>query len=230
MKKILTILTLLIAVGASLFAGDLASFINLGFSEDSRYFMFAQYGIDGESSFPYAELYTVDVHSNQYTPGGVVKETFTTTPQIGQDGTGAMLTLLLDTKDDAEKLDISPLLTGRLVYLLVNGAEPKSQIAFRDFRLGSHYQVTLNQEQFGSDDAISSAFHINLSVTDSDGKIDAYTIGLPNYKRDGVRQYKIRRVFFAPDETSLVFVIEREEADEAGAVNIRYMVETVHFN
>jgi len=230
MKKILTILTLLIAIGASLFAGDLASFINLGFSEDSRYFMFAQYGMDGETSFPYSELYTVDVHTNQYVPGGVVKETFTTSPQIGQDGTGAMLSLFLDAKDEIEELDISPLLTGRLVYLLVNGAEPKSQISFRDFRHGSHYQVTLNQEQFGADDDLSAAFHINLSVTDSEGNIDTYTIGLPNYKRSGVRQYKIRRVFFSPDETSLVFVIEKEENDETGAINIRYMVETVHFN
>lgn len=217
-------------LSAFLFAGDLASFINLGFSEDSRYFMFGQYGIDGESSLPYAEIFTVDVHKNSFPPQGVFRRNFTTSPQVGQDGSGALLSLFWEAKDSARARNISPLLRGRLVYLLVNGEEPKSQISFRDFHLGSQYMVTLNQEQFSSERRVSAAFHINLAVTDAAGTIKTYTIGLPDYKRDGVRRYKIRQVFFSPDESSLIFVVEREEEDHGGSVNIRYMVETVKLN
>jgi predicted secreted protein len=39
-------------------------------------------------------------------------------------------------------------------------------------------------------------------------------------------KYRIKQVMFAPDEKSLVFVIEKELLDGSGP-SIRYMVETV---
>ena len=199
MKKTVLILGLSVVLSALLYAGDLASFINLGFSKDSRYFMFGQYGIDGASSLPYAELYTVDVHKNAFTPHGVLRQTYTTPPQPGQDGYGALLSLFWDVKDSAQAEGISPLLRGRLVYFLVNGEEPKSQIAFRDFQEGDHYGVSLNQTQFTSEGRVSAAFHIKLRVTNVSGVTKVYPpIGLPNYKRDGVKRYRIRQFSFLP--------------------------------
>ena len=230
MKKGSIIIILILALTGSLFAGDLASFMNLGFSEDSRYFMFGQYGITGETTLPYGEIYLVDVHRNQFVPRGVWQKTFNQPPQAGQNGSGALLTLFWEARERAQELKISPLSKGRMVYLLVNGEEPKSQVSFRDFKRGSQYAVTLNQQQFSSASEISAAFHLNLAVTDKAGEIKTYTIGLPNYKRPGVRQYRIRQIFFAPDEASLVFVVEREEGAATEAVNIRYMVETVYLN
>ena len=231
MKKAVFIFALSLVLSALLYAGDLASFINLGFSKDSRYFMFGQYGIKGDSSLPYAELYTVDVHRNAFTPQGVLRKTYTTPVQPGQDGYGALLSLFWDVKDSAQAEQISPLLQGRLVYFLVNGAEPQSQITFRDFQGGNRYEVNLNQNQFASGDRVSAAFHIKLKVFNASGAIKAYLpIGLPNYRRNGVKSYKIRQIFFSPDEASLVFVVEREEEGPAETVNIRFMVETVKLN
>ena len=229
MKKGSIIIILILALTVSLSAGDLASFMNLGFSEDSRYFMFGQYGITGETTLPYGEIYLVDVHRNQFVSRGVWEKTFDQPPQAGQNGLGALL-LFWDARERAQELKISPLAKGRMVYLLVNGEEPKTQVSFRDFKRGSQYHVTLNQQQFNGPSGISAAFHLNLSVTDKAGNIKTYTIGLPNYKRPGVRQYRIRQIFFAPDEASLVFVVEREEEAATGAVNIRYMVETAYLN
>ena len=45
-------LFLLAALGAS--AGDIAQFVNLGFSADSKYFMFGQYGVSETTSSPFA--------------------------------------------------------------------------------------------------------------------------------------------------------------------------------
>ena len=53
-----------------------------------------------------------------------------------------------------------------------------------------------------------------------------HTVGLPDYWRTGVRRYRIKQVLLAPDDRSVVMVIEREEQDSTG-INIRYMVETV---
>ena len=62
-------LFLLAALAAS--AGDVAQFINLGFSPDSRYFMFGQYGVAEGSSAPWADSYIVDVPGNAYAKKGV---------------------------------------------------------------------------------------------------------------------------------------------------------------
>ena len=52
-------LILLLSVAFALQAGDVASYVNLGFSVNSQYFLFGYYGIDDASSQPYAELYLV---------------------------------------------------------------------------------------------------------------------------------------------------------------------------
>jgi predicted secreted protein len=41
-----------------------------------------------------------------------------------------------------------------------------------------------------------------------------------------VENYRIREIILAPDNRSLVFVIEKHEVDRSG-FNVRYMVETV---
>ena len=230
MKKLLSLILLITAFSTAVWAGDLATFINLGFSDNSRYFMFGEYGIDGKSSLPYAEVYTVDVHENQFTPRGVNRETFTITPQAGQNGMGALLTILHSLAgkpdDPVTRYQINHMKPGRLVYLLVNGQTPRSQIDFRDFGFGNSYRVILDQSSFGTGRDISSAFHINLTVTDRGGNVTPYIIGLPNYKRPGVKTYRLKQVIFSPDESSLVFVIEKEMVSDDG-VNFRYMVETV---
>jgi predicted secreted protein len=209
-----------------LMAGDISTFVNLGFSTDSRYFMFGQYGVDEESAKPYADIFLVDVIANKFVDDGVRSEIFDSPVSPGYDALGAIFTLLYDSRFLKETYQIDHLSTGRLVYLYVNGKEPKSRLEFRDFKKGYAYVVSLVQKQFGTDAEESSSFHINLSVTDTTGSTKVYTVGLPNYRRIGVLNYRIKQVIFSSDERSLVFVIEKEQQTDQG-INVRYMVETI---
>lgn len=211
------------------FAGDISTFVNLGFSPDSKYFMFGFYGIEQKEFYPYSSLYVVDVRKNEFTVNGEFSEIYEKQIQPGQTGLGALLTLLDDTASETDRYNIDHLVLGRPLYILFNGVEPKDKLEFRDFSKGNHLLIHLIQQQFGSGEEISSSFHINLTVTQKDGTTDTFTIGLPNYKRDGVKRYRIRQVLLSPDENGLVFVVEREEIGKDGD-NIRFMVETVYLN
>jgi predicted secreted protein len=208
------------------FAGDIASFQNLGFSEDGRYYMFGQYGIIEDSLKHYAQLYTVDVRANRFVPGGTLDAVYDELLEPGQSGLGALFTLYRSADSLVSRYRINHMMPGRLLYILVNGDTPKAHLEFRDFSGGKSYVVDLLQSTFGSGENVSASFHINLSVTDKTGARQHYTVGLPNYRRDGVHGYQIRQILIAPDETSLVFIVEKKENAES-AVNIRYMVETV---
>jgi predicted secreted protein len=224
-KKAIGICLLLLAVSTG-FAGDIASFQNLGFSEDGRYYMFGQYGIIEDSLKHYAELYTVDVRANRFVPGGTLDAVYDDLLEPGQSGLGALFTLYQEADSFISKYRINHMKPGRLLYILVNGETPKSHLEFRDFTGGKSYVVDLLQSTFGSGENVSASFHITLSVTDKNGTRNSYTVGLPNYRREGVRGYQIRQILLAPDDSSLVFIVEKKENAES-AVNIRYMVETV---
>ena len=226
LKRGSLILVLMLITGASLMAGDVASYANLGFSINSRYFLFGFYGIDDASSNPYAELFLVDVHKNSFVPEGSMRGVYPVEVQAGQNGSGALFTLFGRNIETIRKYGIDHLRSGRVVYVLVNGAEPQSHLEFRDFQRKSTVIVDLMQTARGSGKGVSSAFHLKLKVSDTDGRIREFTVGLPDYYRPGVKRYRIKQVFYSPDETSLVFVIEREEIDGEGS-DIRYMVETV---
>ena len=62
------VLFLLAALAAS--AGDVAQFVNLGFSKDARYFMFGQFGIAEKDSTPWADTFIVDVPANAFAAKG----------------------------------------------------------------------------------------------------------------------------------------------------------------
>lgn len=224
MKRFILVCGLLSCIAAVSFAGDIASFVDLGFSHNSAYYMFAQYGIN-EKSLPYAEVFTVDVASNKYAPGGVLEEEYSVPVQPGQDGLGALMMLMRKGEEVAEKYGINHLRTGRLVYILLNGEDPKETVQFRDFQTGKKFTVTLLQQSSGVDKNVSSSFYVNVDVETAAGRVETFTVGLPGYKRKGVKGYTLRRIFVSPDDRSLVFVIEKNEIGVQG-ISIRYMIET----
>lgn len=225
-RKICIALLISLLTGGALFAGDVANFVNLGFSEDSNTFMFGQYGVRSHDTRAYAEIYTVDVAKNRFVKGGVEKNVFDTEIESGQNGRGALFELLHEVEPLVDRYDIRHLATGRVVYLLIDGDEPKKRLEFRDFYRGDSYVLTLVQQKLGDGDDVKASFHINLSVTNREGETDTYTLGLPDYARDGVLSYRIKQVFFSPDEGGIVCVVEKHMQAEGGK-NIRYMVETV---
>jgi predicted secreted protein len=219
---------LLILVSFSAAAGDIAMLENLGFSRDSRVFLFGQYGIDEESGAPYAEIHAVDVASNSFVPGGsfVYESPREMALSLGQDGRGALFTVLHEASDIINDYGIDHLANGRLIYILVDGDEPRSRVSFRDFNTSTRYDFSLIQDSRTRGDEVEAAFHIEVSVTTSSDAVRTLTIGLPNYYRPGVARYRIMQVLLSPDEQGAVVVVEKQTDDGS----TRYMVETTSLN
>ncbi len=216
---------ILLLISFTLSAGDIATFLNLGFSEDSQYFMFGQYGLHADTTNSYAEVYIVDVAKNSFVPSGIVKKDFDVPLEPGNDGVGGIYYLLESNYPQIKKYNISHLSSGRFVYVLLNGVPPKSSLEFRDFNTGAHYEISLIQTTSGTGKNVSAGFHIKITVTFKNGTKANYTIGRPDYLRKGVKAYYIKYILLAPDSKSLVFIMEKHMLDSSGD-NIRYMVET----
>ena len=225
MRRIVVCLIILIFINTGLFAGDIANFANLGFSANSEYFMFAQYGVT-ESEI-YSELYTVNVKKNTFVKEGLVKKQFNQAVTSQEDGTGALYSSVAAVSGFASKNGINFISKGRCLYLNINGDSGKA-VNFRDFKTGKTYDVQLSQNVSGSGESVSSSFGIMLSLNDKSGKKTDYRIGNPSYARKGISDYKVKKVILSPDEKGLVFVIEKKVENSDG-VSVRYMIETLRF-
>jgi len=207
-------------------AGDVATFVDLGFSPDSAYFMFGQYGVDQATGAPYAETYLVDNRKNDFVPRGVARKTFDARLEAGQDASGAFYTLFADQTALAKKHKIDHLLPGRLLYILLDGEVPPAILSFRDFKTGASYEVALNQKASESGGSVSSSFGLAVTAAAKDGSSKRATGGNPDIKRAGVKEYVIRRIIAAPDEKTLIFIVEKRMRDKGDSA-IRYMVEAL---
>ncbi len=223
-KALISACIILVALAA--WAGDVAQFDNLGFSPDGRYFMFGQHGILEKTSYPYAEISIVDVPANAFAPQGVKKVSYAQGVEPGATGLGALLNALGDMAAQKRQFRIDHLVTGRLLYLLVDGVNPAETLEFRDFQAGTKYSVTLVQTSGLKETAAGAAFSLKLTVTGRDGTAKEYAVGNAGLVRAGVKAYRVKQIVLGPDSAALVFVIQKEETDGTG-VNIRYMVETV---
>lgn len=215
-----------LAVALPVFAGDVATFVNLGFSPDSAYFMFGQYGADQATGSPYAETYLVDNKRNDFVPKGVARKTFEAKLEAGQDASGAFYALFADEVALARKYKIDHLLPGRLLYILLDGEVPPAILSFRDFKTGASYEVALNQKAAESGGSVSSSFGLAVTLAAKDGSSKRATGGNPDIKREGVKEYVIRRIIAAPDERTLIFIVEKR-MQAKGDSAIRYMVEAI---
>jgi predicted secreted protein len=226
MRRSLVATALFLVFLASACAGDVATFVNLGFSADSAYFMFGQYGIDAAAGKPYAETYLVDNRKNDFVPKGVARRTFDSVIEPGQETTGAIFSLYGEQIALVKKYKIDNLKPGRLLYVLMDGQEPPASLSFRDFKTGANYEISLNQSSSAANGAVMSSFGVAVSCTDKGGQVKRVVGGNPDIKRGGVKAYVIRRIFIAPDEKTLVFIVEKRTV-EKGDPGVRYMVEAL---
>ncbi|KGE71959.1 DUF2259 domain-containing protein [Spirochaeta lutea] len=220
----------LLIVPSLLFGGDIAHYVNLGFSQDSKTFVFGQYGIDKNTSIPFASIFFVDVAQNEFTSQGVHSYEPQHPVSLGQDGSGALYNLLHTVTPLVQRWSIDHTAQGRLVYLYINGDIPKEQIRFRDFNTETQYDLHLKQTaRTTSEESPQSeaAFHIQLTATPKDGQVRAYTVGIPDFYRRGVSSYRLKQVILSPDEKSVIMVVEKVMQQDTNGASIRYMVETV---
>jgi len=219
------VLILLVTFAAS--AGDVARFMNLGFSPDSRYFMFGQFGIQEKTSTPWAETYIVDVKANTFVAHGAHKVSSSQQVDPGSDGIGALFDAVADSRAQKLQYRIQHMVTGRLLYILVDGATAPDTVDFRDFQTGRNYEITTSQTPPSGE--AGAAFGLAITVTDKDGVVHTYKAGDPALRRPGVKAYHVKEIILAPDNASLVFLIQKEQHDTRGD-NVRYMIETAGIN
>ena len=230
-KTVLTVLIILFTCVSALWAGDSAVFVDLGFSQDGRTYMFGQYGVQTLSLRPWAEVFVVDVARNAFVQNGRASVTQNEPIRAGQDGSGAFHKLVSDNSSLTSRYGISFQNQGLPLYISRNENPPaySETITFRDFLSSQNYLYTaqLIPTITGSGQNVKSQFYIQLEVLSSTGQgKKSYTIGTPNFVRQGIMQYNIKRVIIDASGSSVIFVIEMKRA-AADGFDIRYMVEAV---
>jgi len=223
---------LLIVNVSALWAGDSASFVNLGFSADGSVYMFAQYGVRSGTLRPWADLFVVDVARNDFVPGGRSSYTHNRPIVAGQSGSGAMHSLIARNAPLAARHGVVFPNQGQPLYIALVGdpALYNRPITFRDFASRDstvYYEASLVETIEGSGANLRSSFFINLRKTHR-GDTRTFTVGSPSIWRDGILSYRIRQVLVSPSGDSMIFVIEMRRI--AGDTHdIRYMVEALQF-
>lgn len=227
MKRILTTIGML-AVAVSLFAGDAAAFVDLGFSADGKTYIFGQYGKTDKDFKGYAEIYTVDVKENDFVSNGVFKATDST----GKSGGGVFSQLKDKHKSFLDKYRLCPVEADSLLYVRDDITKSgSSEIRFKDFESSTpteevFYTIRLVPMYEGKGGTTKSSFYIVAEKKTASGTLlSRFVTGNPDIKRKGVTGYAIDKIFTSPDGKGFVFVVEKTVEDATG-VSIRYMVET----
>jgi predicted secreted protein len=229
-KSFYLVITAFIFGGLYLWAGDNASFVDLGFSPDGKVYMFAQYGVDSRTLRPWAELGVVDVPRNNFVSGGRVSHTYTDVVVAGQDGSGALFRLITQNSALADRYGITFLHHGQPLYISLETSSSPGDggetVEFRDFQAGASYKASLIPTLEGYGANLKSSFYINVEKTAGDGSKRSYVVGTPQIKRPLITSYRIRKAMIAPQEGSLIFVIEMKKPGDSG-FDLRYMVEAL---
>ncbi len=215
---------------AAIYSGDVANFVDLGFSPDGKTFAFGQYGVEEKTLSTYGELFFVDVVKNSFIPGanlssppGASKQRTASAvfEQLKSKAAPSMRRLSIDNNPENR--------TSRLIYTEDIAAPPNKglEMHFRDFETEKTYEVSLHQTASGTGFAVSSSFYITAKITGADGRTQTLTTGNPTYKRKGVIGYRISRILTDSSNRAVVFVVEKEMYSPGGN-SIRYMVETLY--
>ena len=188
MRKLCTII-ITAALTAAVYAGDIANFVNLGFSADGTKFAFGQYGLQDKTYRAYAEIYAVDVGTNTFLPNGI----FRTSPSKQTEGKESK-SVFLSVQNRAQillsKWDISETRQGRILYVQTEATEGNETLFFRDFQTSDEYTVVLNTTQKSRTE---SSFYLTVEKTKPNGTKIKTQVGRPDYMRSGVKNYAVKK-------------------------------------
>ena len=230
MKRIISFALCVSLCCATLSAGDVATFVDKGFSEDGKYYVFGQYGRTDKKYQGWAEIYQVDIAKNDWVDGGVFKINPTA---VTADKAGVEVYEALEGKNYYYLRDLKCKVADadRVLYILDDvNKTGTDEIVFTDFNNSTvdspntfHIQLvpTIN----GKGKSVKSSFYIWVEKKDADGNTISKTkVGSPDVVRSGISNYKIERIMCDPSQTNFIFVIEKIQEDDTG-ISIRYMVE-----
>ncbi len=221
MKKALFLFVLLLGI-TSVYAGDVANLVVLGFSKDASKFAFGFHGVQDKTYQAYANIYVIDAVTNDFLDSGVFKTSPTKTT-YAQNSKTTFLALQNRAASYLKKYDISEERLGRPIYSQSEEGESEKNLMFRDFETNSEYTVTLHSK---TNNRMESSFYITCDVINSNGNKRSYKVGREDVTRRGVKSYAIKKVIIDGSGSTLVFIIEKKEAENGGD-SIRYMAEVV---
>lgn len=219
MRKLCTVI-IMAAFTAAVYAGDIANFVNLGFSADGTKFAFGQYGLQDKTYRAYAEIYAVDIGTNTFLQNGI----FRTSPSKQTEGKESKSTFLaLQNRAQAalSKWDISETRQGRVLYAQTEATAGNQTLFFRDFQTSDEYTVVLNTAQKSKTE---SSFYLTVEKTKPNGTKIQKQVGRPDYIRSGVKNYSVKKILMDNTAHAMIFIIEKNEYASSGD-SFRYMVE-----
>ncbi len=240
MKKLCTAVFLFCAV-CSVFAADIAEFADIGFSPDGSAYAFANYGVssrNGADQRGYAEVFVVDTAKNAYIKEGIYKNG-PDAKTAKKDGLQTFQDLLAVNEKSFKNFRFPASSNSVVLYQVAQpkdkskaSPEYKPSVTFRDFNnpvFGRtvSYSVKVNEFIEGTGAKADSAFCLLLEIKSESGNVlKRYVVGNPQYKRQGVVAYRLNSVLRDEDGKRLVFVIEKQIAQNDG-MSVRFMVETL---
>ena len=219
MRKLCTVI-IMAAFTAAVYAGDIANFVNLGFSADGTKFAFGQYGLQDKTYRAYAEIYAVDVGANTFLQNGI----FRTSPSKqteGKDSKSTFLALQNRAQAALSKWDISETRQGRVLYAQTEATAGNQTLFFRDFQTSDEYTVVLNTAQKSKTE---TSFYLTVEKTKPNGTKIQKQVGRPDYIRSGVKNYSVKKILMDDTDHAMIFIIEKNEYASSGD-SFRYMVE-----
>ncbi|MBR1638253.1 MAG: DUF2259 domain-containing protein [Treponema sp.] len=233
MKRIFACSLISVFLFTALFAGDVASFVDKGFTEDGKYYVFGQFGKTDKKFQGWAEIYQVDIEKNDYVNGGV----FRTKPSAvtaGKNGRDVYEALEAKNFYYLDKIKCQSADPEHVLYILDDvNKSGTDEIVFTDFKSDIEnpdtFHIQLVPTVNGSGKKVSSSFYIDVEKRDGSGNvIFKKKVGSPEIVRKGVYSYKIERIVCDKSEKSFIFVVEKMMEDDSG-INVRYMVEAARF-
>lgn len=230
MKKLILCMMLVYSAVLYSFAGDVAEYKDLGFSSDGTKFVFAQYGVIDKSFQAWAEIFTVDIITNTYVSSAV----FTVNPSnatSGKSGAAVFNELFEKHKAVLSKYTAKNVSIDKVLFIRGNEAKNSGEaVSFKDYEKATSsddvfYTLQRIIYKEGSGVNTRSSFYIVLEKKDAQGKVlSRQVIGTPEYKRKGVIDYTIEKVWTDEKGKNIVILVEKKIAD-ANGTSIRYMIE-----
>ncbi|MFI3257456.1 MAG: DUF2259 domain-containing protein [Spirochaetales bacterium] len=231
MMKRIIFYVIFFCIALPVIAGDVAAFVDEGFSQDGNLYVFGQYGSLDKVWQGFAEIYTVDIAKNDYTDSGCF-ETAASSATAGKSGHSVYEDLRKKNAQYIDSLALTSVNIDNILYIKSNTKNPLDTITFQDFEGSAEsnpvvYKISLVPWFSGTTATSVSSFFISVEKFDIDGNmIGTQVIGNPDIKRKGVVGYSIEKIMRSPDGKNLIFIVEKILQTENGE-SIRYMVETL---
>ena len=219
MKKTIFVFLLFLSIVA-IYAGDIANFVNLGFSKDGSKFAFGIHGVKDKTYQAYANIYLIDANTNDFLENGVFK-TSPTKATYALDSKTVFLDLQHRASPYLKKYGIIQERKGRPIYSQTEETKNDSTLMFRDFETGDEYTIVLHSKTVSN---TQSSFHITCDVINTNGNKRSYNVGHPDIVRTGTKSYSIKKIII--EGSTLVFIIEKKELEKGGD-SVRFMAEVI---